>query len=1024
MTLRKLAFAAVVGLALVTLPAASPSAAATPTCGTTAAPAGFSVTLCITAPANNAAVTGKVAVTATVQISGTAPSVNGITYTMDGKYLLFDAQSPYSFTLHTYLYGFGGHTLRGAVAFSGGYTANPVALRLSVGLQLPPPGPAPFRPTSGTTPPVGKPLVIASTGDGASGLTAEKQVATLIGGWNPNLFLYLGDVYGHGATEEYPNWYGENGSFYDRFRSISNPAIGNHEYETDPTAKPYFTYWGGIPHYYSYSIGNWHFVSLDNTGEFNQGATTSAQYQWLSNDLSKNTKPCTLVYFHRPFYSGDTDEEATDYRAYWQLLATYHVPIVLNGHSHNYQRWQPMDGDGNVTPTGVTELVAGTGGQWISPLVTHDPRLAAYLDTTANAWGAMKLELNPAGATYRFTDVSGVTGDYGARACGTDTAAPTAPTGVRATAPSGREVDLSWTAATDNAGVASYEVLRDGVAVGTARGDQTSYVDTTVPASTTMAYTVVAIDGSGNRSPASVAASVTTPAPAPTYVQSAVNATGGRATSLTVGLTQPVRAGDVLIGWFGQYDSTGPVDVSDSVNGAWTRIAGQTFSNGSGDVALYYVKAAKAGPAGLTVNVTADSATYLEGTASEYWGTAVAGALTTYALGKGNSTAADSGPTATAPAGSLVYGAMITGGTPGTVTAGGTLTVRAARAGNSVLTADTIATTTGPQRAAFTLGTATDWYAASAVLLPASNADSTAPSAPTGVTATATSASSVNVTWSAAADDTAVTGYSVYRDGVLLGDTGASQLSYVDNTVAAGASYSYTVVAFDAANNRSVASAPAGVTVPASSASFVQAAMFSTGSRVTSATTRLAAPVRAGDLLVGWFAQYDSSGPVQVTDDVNGAWTRVPGTTFSSGSGDISLYYKENSAAAASGVTVTVSADSATYLQGVVNDYGGVATSASLLASASGGGRGTAVDSGAAAAPAGALVFAAVTTGSSPGTITPGASNGVGLTMRTPSGASASADVINAAAGDQNGLFTLGTSTDWYAVCAVFRSAG
>src|SRR5207247_8232665 len=53
---------------------------------------------------------------------------------------------------------------------------------------------------------------------------------------------------------------------------------------------------------------------------------------------------------------------------------------------------------------------------------------------------------------------------------------------------------------------------------------------------------------------------------------------------------------------------------------------------------------------------------------------------------------------------------------------------------------------------------------------------------------------------------------------------------------------------------------------------FVQGAAFATGSRVLTSTVTLTRPVASGDLLVGWFAQYDVQGQVQVADNVNGAW--------------------------------------------------------------------------------------------------------------------------------------------------------
>src|SRR5437867_2518911 len=107
---------------------------------------------------------------------------------------------------------------------------------------------------------------------------------------------------------------------------------------------------------------------------------------------------------------------------------------------------------------------------------------------------------------------------------------------------------------------------------------------------------------------------------------------------------------------------------------------------------------------------------------------------------------------------------------------------------------------------------------------------------------------------------------------------------------------------------------------------FVQGAAFSSASRVSTLTVTLTRPVAQGDLLVGWFSQFDAPEEVQVSDDVNGTWTRVPGSlTFMSDTGDIALYYRENSQAAPSGITITVSVSSTAYLQGSVAEYSGVA---------------------------------------------------------------------------------------------------
>ena len=65
---------------------------------------------------------------------------------------------------------------------------------------------------------------------------------------------------------------------------------------------------------------------------------------------------------------------------------------------------------------------------------------------------------------------------------------------------------------------------------------------------------------------------------------------GARLSSLTLSLAGAVTKGDLLVGWFGQYGANGQVRVSDNVNGPWTRSVAETFSNGTGDLALYYAK--------------------------------------------------------------------------------------------------------------------------------------------------------------------------------------------------------------------------------------------------------------------------------------------------------------------------------------------------------------------------------------------------------------------------------------------------
>jgi hypothetical protein len=63
----------------------------------------------------------------------------------------------------------------------------------------------------------------------------------MIAAINPNLFLYLGDIFEDGTIAEFYNWYGTGNYSYSQFRSITDPTVGNHEY-TGNSAADYFDY--------------------------------------------------------------------------------------------------------------------------------------------------------------------------------------------------------------------------------------------------------------------------------------------------------------------------------------------------------------------------------------------------------------------------------------------------------------------------------------------------------------------------------------------------------------------------------------------------------------------------------------------------------------------------------------------------------------------------------------------------------------------------------------------------------------
>jgi chitodextrinase len=96
-----------------------------------------------------------------------------------------------------------------------------------------------------------------------------------------------------------------------------------------------------------------------------------------------------------------------------------------------------------------------------------------------------------------------------------DTTAPSIPGGLSTTPVSSTQINLSWSASTDNVGVTGYNVYRGGLQIATL-GAVTSYQNTGLTGSTTYSYTVRARDAAGNISGQSTASSATTLAPVTT----------------------------------------------------------------------------------------------------------------------------------------------------------------------------------------------------------------------------------------------------------------------------------------------------------------------------------------------------------------------------------------------------------------------------------------------------------------------------------------------------------------------------
>jgi len=102
----------------------------------------------------------------------------------------------------------------------------------------------------------------------------------------------------------------------------------------------------------------------------------------------------------------------------------------------------------------------------------------------------------------------------------------------------------------------------------------------------------------------------------------------------------------------------------------------------------------------------------------------------------------------------------------------------------------------------------------SSVSATTSSADTTAPTVPGGLSATAVSSSAISLSWSASTDEVGVQGYTVYRNGAELASVAGTTFS--DSGLSPDTPYQYTVSAYDAAGNRSAQSASASATTAGS----------------------------------------------------------------------------------------------------------------------------------------------------------------------------------------------------------------
>jgi len=246
-----------------------------------------------------------------------------------------------------------------------------------------------------------KSAIVWAVGDGADGGSDANSVVNLIRESDPDRLLYLGDVYEYGTAEEFRDNYEPS---WGKLAKITSPTPGNHDWPNH--AEGYDPYWKDVrgkplPYWYSLREGGWKILSLNSEANHSE---SSPQVRWLKRAL-RGPGDCRIAFWHRPRYNAGLHGDQPDVQPLWKPLAG-HARIALWGHDHNMQRLKSR--------AGIVQFVSGAGGHQRYPLVPMDQRVAFG---SATQPGALRLDLRPGRAHYRFISTSGKTLDSGTIRC-------------------------------------------------------------------------------------------------------------------------------------------------------------------------------------------------------------------------------------------------------------------------------------------------------------------------------------------------------------------------------------------------------------------------------------------------------------------------------------------------------------------------------------------------------------------------------------------------------------------------------
>ncbi len=474
----------------------------------------------------------------------------------------------------------------------------------------------------------------------------------------------------------------------------------------------------------------------------------------------------------------------------------------------------------NLTWTASTDNIAVTGYALERCQGAGCTNFASLATTAGTVFNDTGLASN---TTYTYhvlaRDAAGNSSPFSLPASATtpapDTQAPTQPANLTATAVNPSQINLSWTASTDNVGVTGYQLQRCQGANCTnfaqvAAPAGTTFNDTGLAAGTTYTYRVLAADAAGNVSLPSIPAGATTPALTSGLVAAySFNEGVGAAVADASGNGNTGTIVNAVWTTSGKYGSalqfngtTALVTVPDSValhltsamtleawvnpsvvNSTWRDVIYKATDN-------YFLEATStsgSAPAGGITSGTSTTATFgaasLTGNTWTHLALTYDGAtLRLYVNGVQAAATSKTGPavTSTSPlqiGGDSVFGQYFAG------------ILDEIRIYNVVLTAAQI-------------------QADMAAPIGPTGPDTQPPTAPGNLTATAVNSAQINLSWAASTDNVGVTGYQLARcQGVNC--TNFAQVAtpagttFSDTGLTASTSYSYQVRATDAAGNLS-----------------------------------------------------------------------------------------------------------------------------------------------------------------------------------------------------------------------------